>query len=198
MEGREDATGMVIHAKQFALLVVAMCVIAVALVGCQVAGASSTSGSPSTYVISTPNTSSNSPTPTFPPFTVGAWPSDFSPSNNANITIYVLCRVQNQSMTGPAQPPSQSLSVRIVLGSPINQNYSGATDATGLAAIPITFNDPSSGQPVTVDAYVTYNGVTYHAQTFFTPSPNAPTPTTAPQGTPGATPGTTPTPKTGG
>jgi len=189
---------MVIHAKQFALLVVAMSFIAVALVGCQVTGASSGNSGGNTYVISTPNTSSNSPTPTFPPFTVGAWPSDFSPANNASITIYVLCRVQNQAMTGPAQPPSQALSVRIVLGSPIGTTYSGNTDANGLAAIPITFNDTTSGQPVTVDAYVTYNGVTYHAQTFFTPSPSAPTPTVGPKGTPGATPGTTPTPKAGG
>ncbi|HUY78336.1 MAG TPA: hypothetical protein VMV29_16305 [Ktedonobacterales bacterium] len=189
---------MVIQAKQFALLVVAMCVIAVALVGCQVSGAAGGSGTGSTYVISTPNTASNSPTPTFPPFTVGAWPSNYSPNNNDNITIYVICRVQNQSMTGPAQPPSSSLSVRVVIGSPVNQNYSGATDADGLAAIPITFNDPSAGQPVTVDAYVTYSGVTYHAATFFTPSPNAPTPTAGPKGTPGATPGVTPTPGTGG
>ncbi len=189
---------MVIRPKQFALLFAAMCMIAVALVGCQVASTPGGSSTSQTYVISTPNTSSNSPTPTFPPFTVGAWPSNYSPNSNDNITIYVICRVQNQSMSGPAQPPATSLSVSVQLGAPISQNYSGSTDATGVAAIPITFNDPSAGQPVVVDVYVTYQGTRYHAQTFFTPSPASPTTSPTPNGTPGATPGITPTLKTGG
>ncbi len=185
------------QAKRFALLVGALCVMAVALVGCQVSGSPGGSNTGQTYIISTPNASQNSPTPTFPPFTVGAWPSNYSPNNNDTITIYVLCRVQNQSMSGPAQPPGTALPVNLNVGYPIDQTFSGSTDANGLAAIVVTFNDPRAGYPVTVTATVTYQGTVYTAQTFFTPSPASPTPTPTTPTQPTPPSGTT-TPTTGG
>nr|MBF6592719.1 hypothetical protein [Ktedonobacterales bacterium] len=109
------------------------------------------------------------------------------PNNKDTLTIYVFCRVQPPSMTGPSTPPSSSLSVTLSVLDPINKSYSGTTDKDGLAAIPFTIDDAQSGRPVTVDVTVTYNGQTYTAETFFTPNPTA-TPTPTPKS------GTTPTP----
>lgn len=188
--------------KRFALLLVALSVIAVALVACQAPTTPvTTSNNTSVTGFHTPIPGGGSPTPTFPPFTMGAWPSNYSPQNNDNITIYVLCRVQVASMDKPSYPPTQTLTVTISLNGPIGGTYSAPTDSEGLAAIPIQLNDPASGQPVTVVATANYNGQTYTAYTFFTPNPAAkPTPTAGATGTPGgdATPTDTPPGKGGG
>lgn len=178
--------------KRPGLLAVAFAILALALVACQ---APATSVTPLTNnAVTTFHTPSpESPTPTFPPFTVGTWPSNYSPGNNDTITIYVICRVQPKSMDGPPTPPQQHLNVTIVLNGPISGTYSGTTDDDGLAAIPITINDPYSGKPVTVVATVDYNGQSFKSSTFFTPSPSVtPSPTGGASKTPGAG-GSTPT-----
>jgi hypothetical protein len=172
------------HAKRFALMVAALIILSIALVACQAPGTAVTAGPQSgngVNVFRTPNSSLTSPTPTFPPFTVGAWPSNYSPGNNDNITIYVLCRVQDPTMNGPAKPPAQHLQVTIIVGAPVNQTYTGSTDNDGLAAIPLAINDSDSGRPVVVQASVNYGNATYTAQTFFTPAPAKP-----PTATPGS------------
>lgn len=185
--------------KRFALLVAALSVIAVALVACQ---------TPTTPIQSSNNTGvtgfhtpipgGGSPTPTFPPFTMGAWPSNYSPQNNDNITIYVLCRVQVATMDKPSYPPPAGINVTISLSGPISGTYNAPTDSSGLAAIPLQVNDPYSGKPVTVVATANFNGQTYTAYTFFAPNPAAkPTATKKPgrggggggDGSPTATPG---------
>ena len=100
---------MGLQARRFAILLAALSSLSVTLVACQVTGASpGSSGSPnSSFTFTTPNPKSQSPTPTFPAFTIGAWPSNYSPQALDNITIYVLCRVQNPSMTGPASAPNR-------------------------------------------------------------------------------------------
>ena len=186
--------------KRSALLVVALAVIAVAFVACQAPTTPiQTSSNTGVTGFHTPIPGGGSPTPTFPPFTMGAWPSNYSPQNNDNITIYVLCRVQVASMDKPSYPPSQQLTVTISLNGPIGGTYSAQTDTDGLAAIPIQLNDPASGQPVTVVATANYNGQTYTAYTFFAPNPQAkPTPTAGATTTAGASGTPTTTPATGG
>ena len=181
--------------RRFAMLVAAFSVISLALAGCQLAdtsgGAASTNSGGQGYAITTPNPALNTPTPTFPPFTIGAWPSNYSPNADDTITIYVLCRVQDPSMSTPAQPPNPPVQVLVQPESPVNGSYTATTDAHGLAAVSVTFTDPSAGQPVIVDVHVTYKNVTYNAQTFFTPSPASvasPTPTGTPSVTPSPTP----------
>lgn len=183
--------------KRFALLAAALSVIAVALVACQ-APTTPIQSSNNTGVTGfhTPIPGGGSPTPTFPPFTMGAWPSNYSPGNNDNITIYVLCRVQVASMDKPSYPPPAGITVTISLSGPISGTYSAGTDSSGLAAIPLQVNDSYSGTPVTVTATANYNGQTYTAYTFFTPNPAAkPTATKKPgrggggDSTPTATPG---------
>lgn len=174
--------------KRFALLMVALSVVAVALVACQAPTTPiQTSNNTGVTGFHTPIPGGGSPTPTFPPFTMGAWPSNYSPGNNDNITIYVMCRVQVAAMDKPSYPPPAGITVTISLNGPVGGTYSAPTDTSGLAAIPLQLNDPYSGQPVTVVATANYNGQTYSAYTFFTPNPTAkPTATPGASTTPGA------------
>ncbi|MGH2517956.1 MAG: hypothetical protein ACRDHP_20105 [Ktedonobacterales bacterium] len=190
---------MTAPAKRFALLVIALSIIAVVFVACAApSGGLPTGGNTNNGGVTgfhTPAANNGQPTPAFPPFTIGAWPSNYSPGNNDTITIYVLCRIQDQTMANPAQP-AVNLGVSIVLSGPSGGSYSGTTGKDGLAAITFTLNDPNSGQPVTVTASATYNGQAYSATTFFTPNPAAkPTTTPKPGGTPppSASPTITPT-----
>ncbi|HLJ80472.1 MAG TPA: hypothetical protein VKT52_03225 [Ktedonobacterales bacterium] len=182
-------------AKRFALLMVAFSIIAVVFVACAAptsplpTGGNNGNGGVTGFHTPAPN--NGQPTPAFPPFTIGAWPSNYSPGNNDTMTIYVLCRIQDQSMLKPAQPAA-GLGVSIILSGPAGGSYSGKTDNDGLAAITFTLNDPNSGQPVTVTASTTWNGQAYSAQTFFTPNPGA-KPTATPKSGPGGTPPPFPT-----
>ncbi len=181
------------NARRFVILLAALSTLSVTLVACQVTGTNSTgSDTGATFSFTTPNPKSQTPTPTFPPFTVGAWPSNYSPQALDNITIYVLCRVQVASMSGPAQPPPP-LTVTIQIGAPINKTLTGKTDANGLAAIPLSLSDPSPGTPVQVTVFVNWQNQTYQNQTFFTPGATyTPTPKSSP--TPNGTPTVTATP----
>jgi hypothetical protein len=178
---------MTAPAKRFALFVLALSIIAVIFVACASPSASLPTGNGNNNGgvtgFHTPAPNNGQPTPTFPPFTIGAWPSNYSPGNNDTITIYVLCRIQDPTMMSPSKPPAAGLGVSIILSGPAGGSYSGATDADGLAAVQFTINDPHSGQPVTVTASTTYNGQAYSATTFFTPNPGAkPTATSHPGG----------------
>ena len=185
-------------ARRFALLVSVVFLLAVTLVACSAPAASvtpsnvNTNGGVNQFRTPVPPT----PPPTFPPFTMGAWPSNYSPGNNDTITIYVLCRIQDTTMQNPPQPaPNVAVHVTFDTG----QSGQGTTDASGLAAVQFTINDPSSGLPVNVTISANFGGQPYTAQTFFTPSPLAqPTATANPNATPttpGGTPSTTATPK---
>jgi hypothetical protein len=174
--------------KRVALVVAALCVVTVALVGCQTATvplASSNNKSINTF--STPNTALLTPTPTFPPFTIGVWPSNYSPGNNDTITIYVLCRIQDQSMVNPPAP-APGLSVQIFVGDPLNQSNSVTTDADGMAVWQLQLHNAPSGVPIQVTVQTNYGGAAYSNGTFFTASPmGGPASTPTPNGT--ATPG---------
>jgi hypothetical protein len=145
--------------------------LATSLVACSAAGAVPSNNGPNDIVFTTPDTSKYTPTPQFPPFTVGAWVSNFSPNINDNITIYVICRVQDASMQTPSRPPSSTVNVNVILTGPINDSLNGKTGPDGIAAIPYAVNDPYVGQPVTITANVVWQGHTYSAQSFFTSAP---------------------------
>ncbi len=171
-------------ARRAALALLAFCMLPIALVGCQQGALPGQSNGNTQIQIVTPNPGQRTPTPTFPPFTVGTWPSNFSPNNQDTITIYVLCRVQPASMAGPGTP-APGLAVQVQVLDPINQSYQGTTDNDGMAAITFPINDSHSGTPVVVNVSVTYNGQTYVAHTFFTPNPGAtPTPTSKAKASP--------------
>jgi len=189
---------MGLQARRFAILAVALSVISVALVACQAPAASGSGGAATTggsFSFTTPG-ANVSPTPTFPAFTIGAWPSNYSPNNPDTITIYVICRTQDPSMKTPAQPPNPPVQVTILVGAPINQSATVTTGPDGIATTQIAFSDPTPGIPVIVGVTATYNGAVYSNQTFFTPGATfTPTPTAGPSTTPGTggAPGASPT-----
>lgn len=185
---------MGLRLRRFALLVSALSVMLVALVGCQTTGVVATGGSGGSKAINIITPPAASPTPTFPVFTIGAWPSNFSPGNPDTITIYALTRVQDPTMMNPAKPPSPGVTVTFLIGAPINQSATATTGPDGIATTQIAFSDPNPGTPVVVTVTASYNSQQFSNETFFTPGATF-TPTPGP-GTPGAgTPGAgTPTP----
>jgi hypothetical protein len=186
---------MGLRLRRFAIMAVALSVLSVALVACQaspISGGSGGSGAGKTFTLITPPAGSISPTPTFPAFTIGAWPSSYSPSNPDTITIYAICRVQDPTMQTPAKPPSP-LSVTFLIGAPINQSATVTTGSDGIATTQVVFSDSNPGVPVNVTVTANYSGQSYTNETFFTPGALvAPTPTAGPNTTPGATPSTGP------
>jgi hypothetical protein len=179
------------QARRIGLLAMALTFMAMLLVACTgnpVAVTPNSGGGGLNF--QTPDTAQNTATPTFPPFTVGVWVSNYSPNVNDTITIYVITRVQDiTNMTNPPHPPAPGLQVNIILEGPINGSLTGQTGVDGIAAISYPVNDPYVGQPVTIIAHVQYGGKPYSAQSFFTSSPG-----TAPTATPSGTPKGIPTP----
>jgi hypothetical protein len=175
------------QAKRIGLLMMALAFMAMVLVACTGGPAAITpNAGGGNLTFQTPDTAQNTATPTFPPFTVGAWVSNYSPNINDSITIYIICRVQDPTMATPPHPPAPGLAVRVILNGPINASLPGATGTDGIAAIPYVVNDPYVGQPVTIIVHVLYGGKDYQAQSFFTSgpgTPNTPTASGTPKGT---------------
>lgn len=184
---------MAMRPRRWALMLLALVTLAVSLVACETPSGTTpnSSGNGGGLPISSGGGPAVSPTPTFPPFTIGAWPSDRSPAVNDTVTIYVICRVQDQSMNGPSTPPPAGQKIQIIVGDPINQPLQGVTGPDGIAAVPVTFNDPRPGFPVVVQVSTEWKGKTYTNSTFFTPGA-----TFKPTATPKSG-GATPTPTTG-
>ncbi|HEV8194274.1 MAG TPA: hypothetical protein VGP82_22720 [Ktedonobacterales bacterium] len=188
---------MAIHQRRWALLLLALATLLVSLVACQAPGGSSTPpGNTGAIIISTPVGDSASATPVFPPFTIGAWPSDTTPNVSDTITIYVICQMQDPSMNTPSKP-AIGLKVRVSILDPINQSFTKTTGADGIAAVKLSFKDSRPGTPVTVNVSTNWKGVNYTRQIYFTPAPQAkPSPSPGGGGTPGpgGTPPATPIP----
>ncbi len=180
-------------ARYLPLLSTGLALLMMSLVSCASSGSPIDTGSSQGGVegFKTPNPNLFTPTPKFPVFTIGAWPSSYTPQNNDTVTIYVLCRVQPTDMSGPGKPPDPPVSVHVEIHDPFTKTADGATDASGLATIPISFNIPlnKSGYPVRVYVSASYGNPphTYNAETVFTANITQPPPATA-------TPATTPTP----
>lgn len=187
---------MATHPKRWALLLLALATLVISLVACQAPGAdSTTSNNPGAIIISTPVGDSASATPVFPPFTIGAWPSDTTPNASDTITIYVICQMQDPTMTTPSKP-AIGLKVRVNVLDPINQSYTKTTGADGIATVQVKFKISHPGTPITVEVSTTWKGVSYARKIYFTPAPEpkpSPSPSAGPGGTPPATPIVPPT-----
>jgi hypothetical protein len=122
------------------------------------------------------------PTPTAPPYTIGAFASNETPNVNDSITIYVIFHINGKPQGGA----TVSIYFSTTNGSGIAQlnNQAGAkqTGDDGWAAFPITFTGLTSQQPVIVSVTVNFNGQNYapiqNPAAFFTPI--APTPAASP------------------
>lgn len=181
-------------ARRWALLLSALAILMVSLSACQLAGQSASLGSSKSapaLVMSTPTAGSAAATPTGAPFTIGAWPSNSMPRRNERIMIYIVCRVQDLTMSGPGTPAA-GINVQVRVLDPLNRSYSGTTNSSGMARVPIAFHNARIGLPITVDVAAIWHHVTYQSQTSFTPAPGGRPSHPSSGGTPGH--GKTPTP----
>lgn len=193
------------HTRRWALLLVALAILAVALVACGLPGGGyALPNARSAALMSTPAASS-SPTPASAPFTIGAWPSNSMPAAGKGVTIYIICQIQDPTMGRPNQPAAgQPVSVRLL--DPVNRTYTGTTGDSGIATVHVAFNHARARTPITVIVTSTWKGATYQSQTSFTPASSAgssgagaiqssePPPMPAPTETPAPQPGPTATP----
>ncbi len=168
------------EARYVALLAVGFGLLTMSLVACASSGAPGASGASDSGVagFKTPNPNLFTATASFPQFTIGAWPSTYSPQNNDTVTIYVICRIQPPDLSGPGQPAANQ-PVHVEVHDPFTKVADATTDVDGLATVPISFSDPKSGYPVRVYVSSSWKGHTYNAETLFTPNILQPPPATA-------------------
>jgi hypothetical protein len=133
------------------------------------------------------------PTPTSPPETIGAFPSNPSPNVNDNIIIYVIFHISSNG--GPPRGvagASVSLYFYYAQGGRAeaqlnSQMHPQQTTPDGWAAFPLTFTGLTPQSPIDVDVTVSYNGQTYAKQVATSFTPLIPTPTVSPSPSPGPT-----------
>jgi hypothetical protein len=171
--------------RRWALLLVALALLAVALVACGLPNANSSLPSAGAAMMSTP-VGAAAATPSFSPFTIGAWPSNSMPGEGESVTIYVICRVQDPTMVGPSAPAvGQTVYVRLL--DPVNRTFKGTTGSDGIARVPVTYGHARANVPILAEALSGWKGTMYQSQTSFTPTSATASPA---DGTP--TPGETP------
>lgn len=159
------------HIRRWALLFVALAMLAVAMVACGQPGGYALPNARSAAYMSTP-AAGLSPTPASTPFTIGAWPSNSMPAAGKSVTIYVICQIQDLTMVTPNQPAAgQPVSVRLL--DPVNRTYTGTTGDSGIATVRVTFSRARARTPITVIVTSTWKGATYQSQTSFTPASSA-------------------------
>jgi hypothetical protein len=126
------------------------------------------------------------PTPTAPPYTIGAYASNESPNINDSVTIYVIFHINGKPQGGATVSISFRYENRGGIAQLNNQVGAKQTGDDGWAAFPITFTNLPPQQPVIVDPTVTFNGQTYvpiqDKPAFFTPVAPTPSPSTTPGG----------------
>lgn len=165
--------------QRFFLLLLA--VLAVLLAACSASLVNDPGQGQGTIALHTP---SLSPTPTTPPYTIGAFASNPSPGTSDTVTIYVIFHFGGK----PQGQAGVSLFFHSYQGSGIDQLNSQAgvrqTANDGWAAFTLTYTNLPNQSPVLVDVTVQYNGQSYqqHTAAFFTPVQGAATPSPTPGG----------------
>ncbi len=169
--------------KRFLLL--SLAVLAVFLAGCSVSLVNDPGQGQRTAVLHTP---SLSPTPTAPPYTIGAYASNPSPRTSDTVTIYVIFHMMQNGSSKPVGGASVSLYFHTYGGNGIDQLNSQAggkqTANDGWAAFTLTYTNLPNQSPVLVDVTVQANGQTYiqKSAAFFTPLQGSVTPSPPPGG----------------
>ncbi len=129
-----------------------------------------------------------SPTPTAPPYTIGAFVSNPAPGLNDTVTVYVIFHLGGKPQGGASVNLYFHAYATNGGGGPIDQLNSQAggrqTADDGWAAFQVTYTALPAQVEVLVDVAVSYQGQTYqHARaTFFTPLQGSATPSPPPGG----------------
>lgn len=157
------------------LFLLLLAVLAVLLAACSASLVNDPGQGQGTIALYTP---SLSPTPTAPPFTIGAFTSNPSPGTSDTVTIYVIFHLGGK----PQGQAGVSLYFHTYGGGGIDQLNSQAggrqTANDGWAAFTLNYTNLPNQSPVLVDVTVQYNGQTYQQTkaTFFTPLQGSATP----------------------
>jgi hypothetical protein len=115
-------------------------------------------------VITQSGTTSDTPTPAFPQYTVGVWPADPAPPSSGSDKIFV--RISNNAM------PVKDAAVTIFFTFPGGgQRSSGLlhTDAHGLATYTLVYGGVPAGRPIVVTATAKTPSGTISATTYVVP-----------------------------
>jgi hypothetical protein len=179
--------------RRWVLFAPVSALLTICLFACQPPARGSAPAGSGFQMLASPANGSASALPTVAPFTIGAWPSNSMPGSSDQVTIYVICRVQNPTMMGPSMPATH-LTVVVRALDPINRTAVGITSNDGIARVPVAFSGMHTGKPILVEVAATWHGVTYRGETSFTPAPQGQPTEPAPNETPkpGATPTATP------
>lgn len=167
--------------QRFFLL--SLAVLAVLLAACSASLVNDPGQGQRTAALHTP---SLSPTPTAPPYTIGAYASNPSPHTSDTITIYVIFHMMQNGSSKPVGGASVSLYFRTATGNGIDQLNSQAggkqTANDGWAAFTVTYTNLPNQTPILVDVTVQANGQTYTQKgaAFFTPLQGSETPSPKP------------------
>src|SRR5271165_6172396 len=152
--GEKDSLLMLEHAvtRRTGLLLVTALIFTTILVGCAADSAPAASGSGSGGVVIISNNATVVPTPTLPPYTIGAWVSNPSPTLNDTITVYAIVRRQPSNLATPPTPPNPPVSV--TFSSNFFKAQTVQTDVSGIAAASIVAGGTPT-QPVEIDVKAT-------------------------------------------
>jgi len=124
------------------------------------------------------DTADLTPTPTFPPYTAGAWAND--PAVNTSGTVIIYAKFEHDAM--PVANVPATISINTPPGATITSRAGGeqATSSDGMVAFPLSFSNLPAHTPITVTITFNYLSQSYSANAFFAASLTAPTPTEAP------------------
>ena len=154
--------------QRWALLLAALIFLAVALVACGLPNTIDSLPGAGAAIMSTP-AGDTVATPTFSPFTIGAWPSNSMPGKGDGVTIYVICRIQDPTMASPSAPAVGQI-VYVQLLDPVNRTFKGTTGSDGIARVPVTFSHARANTPILAEVLSKWKGTMYQSQTSFTPT----------------------------
>lgn len=169
--------------QRFFLL--SLAVLAVLLAACSASLVNDPGQGQGTIALHTP---SLSPTPTAPPYTIGAFASNPSPRTSDTVTIYVIFHLEQNGSSKPVGGASVSLYFHTYGGNGVDQLNSQAggkqTADDGWAAFTLTYTNLPNQSPILVDVTVQASGQTYrqNTATFFTPLQGSVTPSPPPGG----------------
>ena len=166
--------------KQRIMLLVLAAALVVFVSACTASLVNDPSSSQPTIALHTP-APNLTPTPTAPPYTIGAFSNNETPNVSDSVTVYVIFHLAGQPVGGATVVVNFYTKRQ---GTPIvqlnNEITPQQTAPDGWAAFPLTFTGLSSKEAVLADITVSYNGQTYLRQGAYIFTAVQPSPTPSP------------------
>lgn len=145
------------------VLICALSLVALLLAGCDLQAQASPS--PKYYPVIHAPSPTQSPTPLPLSYTVGVWPSDFTPREGRPVTVYVAFRNAGIPVAGAG------VSVRVQYVTGWETFGPSATNDAGYAAFVVPSHVQPPARPIVVNATVVYQGQSYTGTSVFATMP---------------------------